>query len=124
MGRQGVNASNKCDVISKRVKKCGGNKKLIATTLKNLKEKMITVYQSIADLKNDGQRTAVPEGKTQLILILAGAPKSKSKELINWLKIQLAKANEDLAVLRQTADEATASDDATVADAAATLQTL
>ena len=63
MGRQGVNNSNKADVISKRYKKCGGNKERLAASVNNLKQELIIVYQSTADIQNEGQRTSVPEGK-------------------------------------------------------------
>ena len=62
---------------------------------------MITVYQSIADIQNEGQRTEVPEDKAKLMLILVDAPKGSTKGLIDWLKIQLANANEELSMLKQ-----------------------
>ena len=115
MGKPGSNTHNKSDDTSKRYKKCGGNKKYLAASVNSLKQQLVTVYQSIADIENENQRTDVPEGRAKLMLLLVEAPKGNTKALIEWLKIQLAKAKEDLSILKQTA-----ADNATVADEDAT----
>ena len=127
MGKRGSNTHNKS--VNKTLKTFGGNRKYLVACLNSVKKQLCTVYQSIADIKNDGERSAVPEGNAQLMLLLAEAPKGSTSELIEWLRAQLVKAKKDLAIYQQTAADnaaddadaaATAADVGTVADAAAT----